>query len=113
MAIMSYRTQDGLADYAFSIEFQSNVGWRSYIIFQLSHQSYGDSLQLPYQSIDHNGRRYVNCSAKIDSLGDAKTVAALWAELIQRYQRAEEQRRDNNEALKGPRRLEQLRTDAA
>jgi hypothetical protein len=82
MAVMDYRTRDGLADFGFSIEFQSDVGWRAYIIFQLSHQGYGDSLPLPYQSIDHNGRRYVNWSAKIDSLGDAKTVAALWAELI-------------------------------
>lgn len=113
MAVMEYRTQDGLADYGFSIEFQSDVGWRSYIIFQLSQQGHDDSLSLPYQSIDHNGRRYVDWSAKIDSLGDAKTVAALWAELIQRHQCAEEQIRDNNETPKAPRRLEQLRTDAA
>lgn len=112
MAVMDYGTRDGLAGFGFSIEFQPDVGWRAYI-FQLSHQGYGDSLPLPYQSIDHNGRRYVNWSAKIDNMGDAKMVAALWAELIQRYQRAEEQRRDNNEAPKGPRILEQLRTDAA
>jgi hypothetical protein len=113
MAVMDYRTRDGLADYGFSIEFQSDVGWRAYIIFQLSPPGQDDSLQLPYQSVDHNGRRYVNWSAKIDSLGDAKTVAALWAELIQCYHRTEEPRRDNNEAPKGPRRLERLRTNAA
>jgi len=114
MAVMNYRTQDGLADYGFSIEFQSNVGWRTYIIFQLSHQGHDDSLPLPYQSIDHQGRRYVNWSAKIDSLGDAKTVAVFWAELIQRYQHTEKQRRDSNET---PTRrlwsLEQLEKDAA
>jgi hypothetical protein len=89
MVVMDYRTQDRLADYGFSIEFQSDVGWRAYIIFQLSRQGDDDSLSLPYQSIDHNGRCYVNWPARIDSLGEAKTVAALWAELIQRYQSAE------------------------
>ncbi len=93
MAVMDYRTQDGLADYGFSIEFQSDAGWRVYIIFQPFHQGHDDSLQLPYQSIDGDGRRYVNWSSKLDSLGDAKTVAALWAELIQRYQPSQEQRR--------------------
>jgi hypothetical protein len=84
MAVMDYRTQDGLTDYGFSIEFQSDVGWQVYIIFQGHH----DSLSLLHQAIDHNGRCYVNWPAKIDSLGDAKTVAGLWVELIQRYRRA-------------------------
>ncbi len=91
MAVMDYRTQDGLADYGFSIEFQSDEGWRVYIIFQPFHQGHDDSSDLPYQSFDHNGRRYVNWSSKLDNLGDARTVAALWAELIHRYQRTQEQ----------------------
>jgi hypothetical protein len=33
-----YWTQDGLADYGFSIEFQADVGWRAYIIFDLPHE---------------------------------------------------------------------------
>jgi hypothetical protein len=107
MVVMDYRTQDGLADYGFSIEFQQDVGWRAYIIFRPYHQGGDDGLPLPYQSTDHKERRYVNWSAKIDSLGDAKTVAALWAELIQRYQRAEKQcaekqRKDSNETSKRP-----------
>lgn len=114
MAVMGYRTQDGLADYGFSIEFQPDGGWRAYITFQLSPQGHDDSLLLPYQSIDHHGRCYVDWPARIDSLGEAKTVAALWAELIQRYQRTEKQGRDSNET---PRRrfwsLEQLEEDVA
>jgi hypothetical protein len=114
VVVMDYRTRDGLADYGFSIEFQSDVGWRAYIIFQLSRQGDDDSLPLPYQSIDHNGRCYVNWPAKINSLGDARAVAALWAELIQRYQYTEKQGRDANEA---PTRrfwsIEQLEEDAA
>ncbi|MGQ0716836.1 MAG: hypothetical protein ACT4NP_05865 [Pseudonocardiales bacterium] len=93
MAVMDYRTQDGLADYGFAIEFQQNGGWRVYIIFLPLHQDHDDSLQLPYQAIDRNGRRYVNWSSKLDSLGEARTVAALWAELIERYQRSQERRR--------------------
>jgi hypothetical protein len=113
MAVMDYRTQDGLADYGFSIEFQPDTGWRVYIIFLPFHQNHEDSPQLPYQSIDSNGRRYVNWSAKVDSLGDAKTIATLWAEMNHRYQRAEERRRGNNEATKELSTLRRLRTNAA
>ncbi len=93
MAVLDYRTRDGLADYGFSIEFDPNVGWRVYIIFQPVHGDRDDNLQLPYQSTDFKGRHYVNWSPKLDSLGDAKTVAALWAELIHRHQRIAAQRR--------------------
>ncbi|MGH3776688.1 MAG: hypothetical protein ACRDRR_13330 [Pseudonocardiaceae bacterium] len=93
MTVMDYRTQDGLADYGFAIEFQPDGGWRVYIIFLPLHQGHDDSLQLPYQSIDRHGRRYVNWSSKLDNLGEARTVAALWAELIHRYQCSQEGRR--------------------
>jgi hypothetical protein len=112
MAVMSYQTQDELADYGFSIEFQPDIGWRAYLVFHPYRQG-DNSLSLPYQSSDHNGRCSVNSPAKIDSLGDAKTVAALWAELIQRYQRAEKQRRDSNETPKRPWSLDQMEEDAA
>jgi hypothetical protein len=92
MVVMGYRTQDGLADYGFSIDFLPRIGWRVYIIFQPFHQSDDDSLHLPYQAVDGDGRRYVDWSGKLDNLGDAKTVAALWAELVQGYRRAQEQR---------------------
>jgi hypothetical protein len=71
---MAYRTQDGLADYGFSIEFESDEGWRIYIIFQPFCHAHDDSLQLPYQSIDSKGRRYVDWSENLDSLGDAKQL---------------------------------------
>lgn len=115
MAIMDYRTQDGLADYGFSIEFQSDAGWRIYIVFQFFRQGDDECTHVPYQAIDHDGRCYVNWSAKIDSLGDAKTVAALWAEITHRYQCAQERRRDSNgkKADKKSQFTEQLRTEAA
>jgi hypothetical protein len=92
MAVMDYQTRDGLAEYGFSIEFQSNVGWRVYIIFEPFRQGRHDSSGVPYQSIDRDGRRYVEWSSKLDSLGEAKTVAELWAELAERYWHAQDQR---------------------
>jgi hypothetical protein len=85
MAVMSYRTEDGFADYGFSLEFEAPVGWRIYIGFTPVYPSDDDELRLPYQSIDDYGRRYINWPSKLDSLGDAKTVATLWAEVIHRY----------------------------
>jgi hypothetical protein len=92
MVVMGYQACDGLADYGFSLEFQADVGWRVYIIFQPHCQGDATNLQLPYQSIDRNGRCYVNWSSNLDSLGDAKTVAALWVEVAQRYQYTQEQK---------------------
>jgi hypothetical protein len=92
MIVMDYRTRDGLADYGFSIDFDPGRGWRVYIIFQPFQQGHDDRLQLPYQAIDGNGRRYVDWSEKVDSLADAKTVAELWAEVAQRYQRTQERK---------------------
>lgn len=90
MTVMDYRTQDGLADCGFSIEFQPDRGWRVYIIFDSFHQDNNGSYKLPYQSVE-DGRRYVDWPPKLGSLGEARTVAALWAELTQRYQRTQEQ----------------------
>jgi len=91
MTVMDYRTRDGLADYGFSIDYEPRRGWRVYIIFQPFHQGHDDNLQLPYQSIDDNGRRYVDWPDKLDSPGDARVVAALWAEVAQHYQHTQEQ----------------------
>ena len=85
MAIMDYRTQDGLAIYGFAIEYQSEFGWRVYIVFEPFRLAGDDAFCLPHQAIDCDGRRYVNWPSRLDSLGDAKTVAALWAELVQSY----------------------------
>jgi hypothetical protein len=88
--VMDYETPDGLGRYGFSIEFTPGRGWRVYIMFQPFHQGHDDSLQLPYQARDDTGRLYVDWSEKLDNLADAKTVAALWAEVAQRYQRSRE-----------------------
>jgi hypothetical protein len=99
MAVMDYRTRDGLAEYGFAIDFQPDVGWRVYVVFQPFHQGNGDSPTLPYQSIDPTGRRYVDWSEKLDNLGDAKKVAALWAELVQKYQHDQEKKARDAELI--------------
>lgn len=91
MTVVDYRTRDGLADYGFSIEFQLGVGWRVYIIFYPCRHDHDDSPKLPYQSISDDGRRYVNWPSKLDSVGEAKTVAGLWAELVERYLRIQQE----------------------
>jgi hypothetical protein len=60
--------------------------------FQPVQQSNDSSPSVPYQSVDPTGCRYVNWSEKLDNLGDAKKVAALWAELVQNYQRDQGQK---------------------
>jgi hypothetical protein len=96
MAVMNYRTQDGRADYGFSIEFQQDKGWRIFIIFDPFQESENNNPHLPYQAFDH-GRRYVDWPPRLDNLGDARTVAALWAELAQSYNHTHEEKRQYTE----------------
>ncbi|MGH3822267.1 MAG: hypothetical protein ACRDRA_05430 [Pseudonocardiaceae bacterium] len=91
MTVMIYQTRDGRAEYGFSIDYEPDRGWRAYIVFRPFHQDGSNNLKLPYQSTDSKGRHYVNWSEKLDNLGDAKAVAALWAEVAQRYQNTQEQ----------------------
>jgi len=86
MPVVDYQTRDGLAEFGFSIEFESNIGWRVYIIFDPFSWANDQQIKLPYESVDHTGRRYVNWSSRIDTLGEARTVAEIWAELAHRAQ---------------------------
>lgn len=131
MVVMDYRTQDGLAYYGFSIEFQLDRGWRVYIIFDSFRKGQYDGPQSLYEALDSDGRRYVDWRSKLDSPADARRVAELWAELvhgdqraqeehdlyielIQEYMRTEGRKGDSNETDKGdPDGLGRPRTDAA
>lgn len=110
MAVMSYRTEDGLADFGFSIEFESDIGWRVYIGFVPVSQDEDDRLQLPYRSIDRRGRFYVEWPSKLDNLGDARTVATLWAEVIHRYKQTREQRSVDAEVIRHYQRIQEQRS---
>ncbi|HXT43452.1 MAG TPA: hypothetical protein VN748_04950 [Pseudonocardiaceae bacterium] len=89
--VMDYRTRDGLSDYGFSIEHQPDNGWRVYVIFHPFRQG-DNTLNLPYEAIDNKGRRYIDWPGNVDSLGEARTVAGLWAELVEPWRRTQEQR---------------------
>jgi hypothetical protein len=90
--VVDCQTNDGLAHFGFSIEFQQDTGWRVFIIFDPFHRDRDHPLDLPYQSVDNAGRRYVDWSAKINTLDEAKIVARTWSELIHRDKRAQEER---------------------
>lgn len=98
MAVMDYQTRDGLADYGFSLEHRPEIGWRAYIIFLPIDTPRDETALLPYRSVDHDGRPYINWSGKIASIGEARTVAALWAELMQRH-RANHKEKTNKSTI--------------
>lgn len=95
MVVMAYRTQDRVADFGFSLEFQPEIGWRVYIVFLPVNDQ---ELCFPYQSADRNGRHYVDWAARIGSLGEARIVAELWAEIARRYQHSDVRIRNNDTA---------------
>jgi hypothetical protein len=101
MVVMDYRTRDGCTNYGFSIEPQPDDGWRVYIIFRPLRYASDHALQLPYQSVDNKGRCYVDWPSRLDSLGEAKTIAGLWAELVEPYRRAQEQKALYVELIEG------------
>lgn len=96
MTVMDYRTENGLANYGFSIEFRPDTGWRVYIVFQPFYQGGDNYLKAPYQATDRDGNSYVNWPLKINNLGDARTVAGLWAELDQRFHTQKKARTPSN-----------------
>jgi hypothetical protein len=112
MAVMDYRTRDGLADYGFSLEYRPEIGWRAYVIFLPIGMPHGGNVLLPYQSIDHDGRPYIDWSGKIANLGDARTVAALWAELMHRY-RPNQEEQSNRTIINKPGCTKRSMPDAA
>lgn len=110
MAVMEYWTKDGLVDFGFSIEFLSRLGWRVYIILDPFHRGHDHNLDLPYQSIDDDGRRYVDWSSTLDSLGDARTVAGIWAELAYRDHRSKKEHARYVELIQRHRRNQKQKT---
>lgn len=80
-----YRTKDGQADYGFSFEQQPDRSWRAYIINQPSYRGRPDDSHTTHRLISSDGRRYVCWSTTLQSLEQAKTVAARWADATQAY----------------------------
>ena len=79
-----YRTKDGKADYKFSFEEQPSGNWRAYIEEQPSYQDRSTGVHPTHRHQD--GNRYYVCWTKpLDSLENAETVAAMWADATQEY----------------------------
>ncbi len=79
-----YRTRDGGADYAFSIERKSNGDHRVYITSQPSYRGRNTSMDATHRLVDSQGY-YVCWTRTLNSLEDAKSVAAAWADKTQNY----------------------------
>lgn len=84
MSVDWYRTKDGLADYQFSFEQQSDGTWRIYILSNPSYRGRADDCHSTHRLYD-GGRQYVCWTASIYSEADARAVAGLWTDKTQRY----------------------------
>jgi hypothetical protein len=80
----SYRTKDRNADYTFLFEEQTDGSWRAYIERQPSYRGRATDAHSTHRLSDGN-RQYVCWTSSLDSLEDAKQVAALWADKTQDY----------------------------
>lgn len=79
-----YRTKDGLADYLFSFEQESDGTWRAYILDQPDYRGRPDDCHSTHRLTD-GGRHYVCWTRPLHSEREAREVAALWADKTQRY----------------------------
>ena len=79
-----YRTKDGLADYKFSFERQSDGNYRAYIL-ELPDYRWRSSSPTTTHRLRDNDRNYICWSQPLWSEAEARTVAALWADLTQEY----------------------------
>jgi hypothetical protein len=84
MSVVWYRTKDGLQDYKFSFEEQSDGSWHAYILRQPEYGS-RDSSQHATHRLRDGDRYYVCWTRELWSEEDARQVAALWADKTQRY----------------------------
>lgn len=82
-----YRTKDGREDYQFSFEQQSNGQWRAYITRQPSYGRRATDAHSTHR-LSSGGRKYVCWNRPLNTLEQAKQVAALWADATQEYIRS-------------------------
>ena len=82
--MIAYRTSDGRADYLFNFEQQYDDTWRVYIEDQPSYGNRETDGHSTHRYSD--GDRYYICwTQELESLEDARNVAALWADETQKY----------------------------
>ena len=81
-----YRTSDGLADYVFDFA-QIAGGWRGYIVSQPDYGTRQTSMAATHR-LFASGRHYICWDRPLQTLDNAKGVAALWADATQEYIRS-------------------------
>jgi len=80
-----YKTSDGTGTrYVFSFEKQSGGTWRVYIEDQPSYGRRSSGAHETHRLSD-GGRKYICWDSQLNSLKDAKGVAALWSDKTQEY----------------------------
>lgn len=80
-----YRTQDGRADYGFSIERQRDRSYRIYIAVQPEYGPRSAEPVATHRLTDAAGRHFICWSQPIANHLQARQVAATSAEATQRY----------------------------
>jgi len=84
---VNYRTLDGRADYAFSFEQQPDSTWRAYIEGQPGYGRRASDAHTTHRLSD-GPRKYVCWTTPLQTLAEAKKVAAKWADATQQYIRS-------------------------
>jgi hypothetical protein len=82
-----YRTSDGSFDYQFSFEEQNDGTWRPYILNQPSYNGRETDQHSTHRLAD-GSRNYVCWDRLLETLEEAKKVAAIWADKTQEYIRS-------------------------
>jgi hypothetical protein len=81
---MFYRTRDGREDYQFAFEQQRDGTWRAYIESQPNYGSRDSDAHTTHRLSD-GSRKYVCWTDSLDTLAQAKQVAAMWSDATQEY----------------------------
>ena len=80
-----YKTSDGTRTrYEFAFEKQSNGSWRAYIEDQPDYGSRAAGAHSTHRLSDGN-RKYICWDSRINTLEEAKQVAAVWSDKTQEY----------------------------
>jgi hypothetical protein len=82
-----YRTKDGSCDYQFSFEEQTDGIWRPYILSQPNYNGRETDQHSTHRLAD-DSRKYICWDRPLETLDEAKQVAAIWAEKTQEYIRS-------------------------
>lgn len=82
-----YRTTDGSFDFKFNFEEQIDGTWRPYILNQPSYNG-RETDQHSTHRLSDGSRNYICWDRQLETLDEAKKVAAIWADKTLEYIRS-------------------------